>query len=83
MISAGIGDDAATALVFGKGRDLVVCATQFECADRLQVFRLEVEATAVFRVWPFDQRCVEGDAVEAGAGVKNVFQGNDVLSSRR
>jgi hypothetical protein len=47
MIAAGIGDNAARSLIVAQRRDFVVCAAEFEGADRLQVFRLEVEPVAV------------------------------------
>jgi hypothetical protein len=47
MVAAGISDDAARALFFGQGCDLVVSAAQLECADGLQIFRLEVKSVAV------------------------------------
>jgi hypothetical protein len=47
MIAAGVGDDAAAPVNFRKGSDLVVSATQFERADGLKIFRLEVEPAAV------------------------------------
>jgi hypothetical protein len=42
VIAAGIGDDAALAIRFRKGSDLVVGAAQFESADGLQILELQV-----------------------------------------
>jgi hypothetical protein len=50
MIAAGIGNDATLKSFLGKGRKLVVGATQFKRPDRLQVFRLEVQLAGVFLV---------------------------------
>jgi hypothetical protein len=46
VVAAGVGDDAAGALFVGERRDLVVRAAQFEGADGLEVFRLQIESLA-------------------------------------
>jgi hypothetical protein len=47
VIAARIGDDAAGAFFVRQRRDLVVRAAQFEGADGLEVFRLEIESAAL------------------------------------
>ena len=58
MVAAGVGDDAALAVFFRERGDLVVGSAQFEGADGLLVFGLEVESARVFGAeWEADQRC--------------------------
>ena len=44
VIAAGVGDDAALSFCLREGGDLVVGSAEFEGADGLLVFGLEVEA---------------------------------------
>jgi hypothetical protein len=46
VIAAGVGDYAAGAFFVGQRRDLVVGAAEFEGADGLKVFRLEIKPAA-------------------------------------
>src|SRR5579871_6112810 len=50
MIAAGVADHAVTALLHSQGCDLVERATDFECADWLEVFRLEVKCSSLNRL---------------------------------
>ena len=82
MIAAGIGDDAAAALFFGKGRDLVVCAAQLERADGLQIFRLEVKLAAVVAAvgsvdMRRDQLGAHGNAAQARLRFANIVESDD------
>jgi hypothetical protein len=72
VIAAGIRDDAAAAVFFAQGSDLVVCAAQFESADGLQVFELEEELAGIRRARPFEQGSAGGDAVKARTSLVNV-----------
>jgi hypothetical protein len=47
MIAAGIRDHAASAFFLCKRRNLVVCPSEFEGADRLLVLGLEEETAGV------------------------------------
>ena len=82
VIAAGIGDDAALALVLGEGSDLVVSAAQLECADGLQVFGLEKELAAVFELGRFvdvrrNQPGAHGDAAQTRLRFANVVESDD------
>ena len=68
VIAAGVGDDAALALVLGEGGDFVVGSAEFEGADRLLVFGLEVKAAGSVGVMEFDEAGAGGNAAEAGLG---------------
>ena len=46
VVAAGVGDDAAPALLVGERCDLVVSAANLEGADRLQALRLQPELPA-------------------------------------
>jgi hypothetical protein len=46
VIAAGVGYYAPGAFFVGERRDLVVGAAQFECADGLKIFRLQIESAA-------------------------------------
>jgi hypothetical protein len=72
VIAARIGDDSAAAFFVAKGCDFVICAAQFESADGLQVFELEVELALICRTRPFEQGRADGDAVEARLSLLNV-----------
>ncbi len=68
VIAAGIGDDAAAMFFRREGSDLVIGAAQFERADRLKIFRLEVKLAVVFAAISLvdvrrDQFRPDGDAV--------------------
>ena len=90
MITAGVGDYAAVAFFIGKGRDLVVGASQLKRPDRLKVFRLEVKLAAVFdsaRIveMRWDQLCAYGNATQARLRFANIVESDDgksPLSSR-
>jgi len=47
MIAARVGDYSPRAFFVAQRRNLVVGAAQFECADGLKIFRLEIENVAV------------------------------------
>jgi hypothetical protein len=47
MISARVCDDTAGTFFVSERCNLVVSATQFESADGLQIFRLEIKLAAV------------------------------------
>jgi hypothetical protein len=46
VVAAGVSDDAAGAFFVGERGDLVVRAAQFEGADGLKIFRLQIEREA-------------------------------------
>jgi hypothetical protein len=46
VIAARVGDYAAGTFFVGQRRDFVVRTAQFEGADGLKVFRLEIESAA-------------------------------------
>ncbi len=76
VVAAGVGDDTALAVFLRERGDLVVGAAKFESADGLLVFGLEEEAAWVLGgEFEFDQRRMEGDAVEAGLGGADVVEG--------
>jgi hypothetical protein len=72
VIAAGIRDDAAAAVFFAQGNDLVVGSAQLEGADGLQVFELEEELAGVDSAGPFEQGRADSDAIEACTGLLNV-----------
>jgi hypothetical protein len=72
VIAAGVGDNAALALVIREGSDFVVGSAEFEGADGLLVFGLEEEARAAVDsrgrlsphvLWELDQVGACGDAL--------------------
>jgi hypothetical protein len=75
VIAAGVSDDAAGAFFVRQRGDFVVRATQFEGADGLEVFRLQIKDAAF--IFQRDQRSADGDAVEAGTGGEDVGEGDD------
>jgi hypothetical protein len=77
VIAAGVGDDAAGAFFVSQRGDFVVRATQFECADGLEVFGLQIERAAL--VFQRDEGRADGDSVEAGAGGEDVGEGDDFV----
>jgi hypothetical protein len=77
MIAAGIGDHAAPAFFLSKRRNLVVCPSEFEGADRLLVLGLEEEPAVVggaVRLMNvrLDWFCAHGNAPEASLSIPNV-----------
>jgi hypothetical protein len=72
MIPARISDDAASAFFICERRDFVVRAAEFECANGLQIFRLQIELPVV----PFEgnQRSADGDPIQPGPGFANVIE---------
>ena len=79
MISAGVGDDAAAQFFRRKGSDLVVRPAQLECADRLQVFRLEVELAGIRGLlilmnMGFNQWGAHRNTAQARLGFANVME---------
>ncbi len=83
VVAAGVGDDAAPALVIGERGDLVVGAAQFEGADGLEALRLEIELAARLRAG--NQRRAHGDAAQARGGQGDVGEsdhGRTILDLR-
>lgn len=72
MISAGVADDAGGTLFAAQGCDLVVGAANLEGADRLQVFRLEIERAPP--VVKGDEWSTNGDVREARPGGADVVE---------
>ena len=77
VIAAGVGDDAATALVVGERADLVVGAAQLEGADRLQAFRLEKELARRIVMRAGNQRSAGGNSAQSLLGRLDVRKSND------
>jgi hypothetical protein len=72
VIAAGVGNHSATALFGGERRDLVIGAAQFEGADGLLVFELQVELPLIRRGRPFEEWGADRDALQERAGLENV-----------
>ena len=77
MIAAGVADHAVTALLHSQGCDLVERATNLECADWLEVFRLEIKRMVFNGLRIFQKRRACGDALDSGLRCFDVGQGND------
>src|SRR5438105_12396990 len=73
VIAAGVGDDSATALGLTQRSDLVVGAAQFERADRLETFGLEIEFAIGGGI--AEQRGAHGDAANPGLRLTDVVEG--------
>ena len=82
MITAGVRDDTATALVIRKRGDFVVGSPQLEGADGLEIFELEEELAGVRGLGPLEERGADGNAVEAGLSGADVVKGYDPRSPK-
>ena len=70
MISAGVRNNADGSLVFWQGGNLVVCSAQFEGADRLLAFELQIK----FAVAVGDELGPRNNAAEARLGFTDVVE---------
>jgi len=77
VVSAGVSDDAATALFVGERGNLVVCPAQFERPNGLEVLGLKVEAAVSGEVRLDQQGSAMRDAAQAGLSEDDVVEGND------
>jgi hypothetical protein len=50
VIATGVADDAMAALLNGQRSDFIERATNLECADWLEVFRLKVNGSSTKRL---------------------------------
>src|SRR5208283_4786864 len=86
VIAAGISNHAAASFFRRKSGDFVVCPTQLECANGLQVLRLEIKPATVRSGSPLTQRRLDQllahrYASQASLGFVNVLQGDDEIIS--
>ena len=82
VIPAGIGDDSAATLLFGKGSNFVVGSAELERADRLEVFGLKIQLAAVLAAASFvkvglNQLCAHRDASQTRLRFANVVESDD------
>ncbi len=83
VIAAGVGNHSAAAVFCRERGDLVVSTAQFERADRLLVFGLEVETAAVgFWITEFDQAGADCDVLNANLGIFDLFHSNHATNVR-
>ncbi len=70
-------------LLIAQRSDLVVGPTQFESADRLQIFRFEIKLPAVFmlRQLKLYKPGSRSNSLETRLRFANIFQSNDGITS--
>jgi hypothetical protein len=80
MVAARISNHATLAFLCRKGRNLVVGATQFECADGLKVLELKKQLAPGrdgVRQVGLKKRRADRNALQSVSGFLNVSKGND------
>jgi len=83
VIAAGVCNYTSAAFFRREGSDFVVGPTQFESADRLQIFRFEIKLPAVFmlRQLKLYELGSRSHSLEARLRFANIFQSNDGITS--